>query len=99
MSMTEYAKTSDNYLAHRLFRKNIYSVVLKDTNNAVNVSEIYILLFEHFAISKKFVGDMIKNYIEAEFLEYDDEDKTKVAITTKGLADIDAMEKRMRGQA
>ena len=94
MSMTEYAKTSDNYLAHRLFRKNIYGTVLKDKDNVVNVSEIYILLFEHFAISKKFVADMVQNYIEAGFLEYDDEDKSKIGITDKGLRDVKAMENR-----
>lgn len=91
MAMTEYAKSSDNYLAHRHFRKNIYAGILRDENNAVNTLEIYIDLFDHFAISIKFVFEMIDNYVKAGRLQYENEEKTIVAITKKGLEDIERM--------
>ena len=88
MSLTEYAKTSDNYLAHRYFIKHIYMAVLSDDSLSINVKEVYLDLFEHFAISEKFVKSMIENYVDAGRLQYDDEKKTMIAITEKGLADI-----------
>lgn len=96
MSSTNYAKSSDNYLAHRHFRKNIYAGILKDIDNAVNIYEIYIDLFDHFAISKKFVGEMLEDYVKAGRLTYEDEKNTIVSITDKGLADIDQMQRALR---
>lgn len=74
--LTAYAQTSDNFLAHRLFRQKIFTTLSKE--EYVTVSGIYLDLFTHFAISEAFVAKMIDNYVKAGLMEYNDEKKQTV---------------------
>ena len=75
--MTDYAKSSDNWLANRYFKQKIFKVNMED-GIVLNTSAIQLDIFEHFAISKRFVVELLADYVRAGLLEYVDSTKTEV---------------------
>ena len=76
--MTDYAKTSDNFLANRFFKQKIFTRIEK--GDSLRVAAIYLDCFEHFAISQKFINELLQTYVDAGLMDFSKDKKEVIRI-------------------
>lgn len=77
-NLTDYAKSSDNFLAHRYFKRRIFNPLPK--GESLRISWIYLDCFEHFAISRKFIDEMVQAYVDAGLVELSQDKKEVIKL-------------------